>query len=406
MSNVFDRSTWRQTWRVMRRFWDNDPVQPDWEKEFSSLAAQVPAPTFWLFGKTQSGKSSLVRYLTGAEDAQIGEGFRPCTLTTREYPFPSPETPLITFLDTRGVDEPSYDPAEDIAALDPRANLMIVTVRIRDFAHGRLREALHQIRRANPSRPVALALTCLHELDPTEQHPQPYPFDPLAAGRGAPPAAKGPVSESLGRLIAEQTKQFEGLVDRVVPIDLTRPEEGYADTHYGGDVLKRVLLDSLPSAYRASFARLDALNESLKDIHLQRAMPVILGYSSLAAAAGALPIPMLDLVFLPAIQGRMIHAIGAISGQPGSSRQFLEIATSAGLGLLAQSAIRQVAKLIPYVGSVVGATLAGASTYALGRAFCEYVHEIQEGHIPDAVTLRRVYQEQLAKAEREWFKAK
>jgi uncharacterized protein (DUF697 family)/predicted GTPase len=406
MTSVFHGSSWRQAWNVMRRFWKTDP-NPNLDQEIAAIATQVPVPTFWLFGKTQSGKSSLVRFLTGAATAEIGEGFRPCTLTTNEYPFPNDETPLLTFLDTRGVDEPSYDPTEDLRLLDDRANLMVVTMRIRDFAHGRLREALKKIRQANRSRPVILALTCLHELDPQQQHPQPYPFDPLRVKPGHVPASEpGTVSDELARVVAEQTKQFEGLVDRVVPIDLTRPEEGYTDANYGGEMLKRVLIESLPQAYRSSFARLEALDVPLKELHLRRAMPIILGYSSVAGAAGALPIPFLDLVILPGIQARMIHAIGEVSGEPASSQRFLEIATSAGLGLIAQSAVRQVAKLIPYVGSVVGATLAGASTYALGRAFCEYQQAMQHGHVPSAETLRRIYQEQMIKAEREWFKAR
>ena len=52
-------------------------------RERDALVRKVPAPTFWLFGKAQSGKSSVVRYLTGAEDVQIGQGFRP---TTRQSP--------------------------------------------------------------------------------------------------------------------------------------------------------------------------------------------------------------------------------------------------------------------------------------------------------------------------------
>src|SRR5436305_8411543 len=91
------------------------------------LRDKTPVPVFWLLGKTQSGKTSVIRYLTGAEDAAIGNGFRPTTRTTREYPFPTPEAPLLSFLDTRGLDEPGYDPAADVAACDPKAHLVIVT---------------------------------------------------------------------------------------------------------------------------------------------------------------------------------------------------------------------------------------------------------------------------------------
>src|SRR5690606_34222822 len=34
------------------------------------------APVVWLLGKVQSGKTSIIRAVTGASDAEIGDGFR------------------------------------------------------------------------------------------------------------------------------------------------------------------------------------------------------------------------------------------------------------------------------------------------------------------------------------------
>ena len=45
----------------------------------SRMRQGMPAPVIWLFGKVQSGKTSIIRALTGAERAQIGGGFKPCT---------------------------------------------------------------------------------------------------------------------------------------------------------------------------------------------------------------------------------------------------------------------------------------------------------------------------------------
>src|SRR5262245_40532344 len=104
------------------------------EARLTELRQQVPVPVFWLFGKTQSGKTSIIRYLTGAADAEIGQGFRPCTRFSRLYQFPTPEAPLLTFLDTRGLDEPGYDPAEDLARFNSLAHLVIVTVKAMDHA--------------------------------------------------------------------------------------------------------------------------------------------------------------------------------------------------------------------------------------------------------------------------------
>src|SRR4051794_36358233 len=87
------------------------------------LRGRLPVPVFWLFGKTQSGKSSLIKYLTGADQAEVGRGFAPSPRFSRKYEFPTPEAPLVTFLDTRGLDEPGYDPAEDLRQFDAEAHV-------------------------------------------------------------------------------------------------------------------------------------------------------------------------------------------------------------------------------------------------------------------------------------------
>src|SRR5437879_3271259 len=92
--------------------------EEEMQARLEEACKRTPVPVFWLFGKTQSGKTSIVKYLTGACEAEIGTGFRPCTRFSRTYDFPTAEAPILTFLDTRGLDEPGYDPTEDIASFD------------------------------------------------------------------------------------------------------------------------------------------------------------------------------------------------------------------------------------------------------------------------------------------------
>src|SRR5947209_7591434 len=99
------------------------------QKQLAELRRRMPVPVFWLYGKTQSGKTSIIKYLTGADRAEIGNGFRPCTRYSQEYDFPTADTPLLSFLDTRGLGEPGYDPEEDLARFDHQAHLVVVTVK-------------------------------------------------------------------------------------------------------------------------------------------------------------------------------------------------------------------------------------------------------------------------------------
>src|ERR1700730_8406486 len=85
------------------------------------------APVVWLLGKVQSGKTSIIRELTQAANAEVGSGFRACTRTARVFDFPS-EAPIIRFLDTRGLGEVAYDPASDIAFCECRSHLLLGVV--------------------------------------------------------------------------------------------------------------------------------------------------------------------------------------------------------------------------------------------------------------------------------------
>src|SRR5262249_13852609 len=149
---------------------------------------------------------------------------------------------------------------------------------------------------------------------PREPHPQPYPFGALAVNANA--EIHEGVPEPLRRCIDEHRRAFAGLFDACVPIDITKPEDGFAEPNYGGEQLKQTLLDVLPSAYRQTLLRLKEATDVLKDAHLRHAMPIILGYTSIAGTAGAIPLPFVDLVLLPGIQARLAHHLAQIYGQP------------------------------------------------------------------------------------------
>jgi uncharacterized protein (DUF697 family)/predicted GTPase len=355
---------------------------------------RAPAPVFWLFGRTQSGKTSIIKYLTGVDDAEVGSGFRPCTRFSREYPFPTAEAPILTFLDTRGLDEPGYDPAEDIERFHDQAHVVVVTVKVTDHAQENVERHLKAIRADKPGRPIILALTCLHEAYPQQQHPTTYPFQESLYPEGLP--------QDLLRSIAAQQERFKGLVDDIVPIDLTRPEEGFTDPHFGGPELRQSIMDHLPKAYRQTLLALDEVTHEFRDAARKQAMPLIVSYSTLAAGAGAIPVPFVDLFLIPGIQAKMVKALADVYGQPMTTERFWEIASSIGSGVVARQAAREAAKFIPGVGVAAGAALAWGLTFALGRAFCQYFQSIREGHVPDPAALKQLFEHEMNRAGQFW----
>jgi uncharacterized protein (DUF697 family) len=356
------------------------------KQRVQDLLRRTPAPVFWLFGKAQTGKSSIVKYLTGADAIEIGQGFRPVTRHSRQYDYPSSESPVARFIDTRGLGESDYDPTEDLAHFDTIAHAMIVTVPLTDFAQGAIITPLKRIRAQSPHRPVLLALTCLHRaLPPGQQHP-PYPF---THSLDAPE-----VIEAWRRPLAQQQEQFAGLVDKVVPIDLTHPDDGFAVADYGGDKLRQVLTDVLPDAQREAFRRLEEVITELKDLYLKRAIPWIAGAAALSATAAAVPIPYIDLPAVTALQVGMVRQIAAIYGQNMTMAEASKVFSAVGGVVLTRMVLRELLKLIPFAGAAASAAAASALTAALGRTCCWYCGEVRNGHVPTRSEFEQAFREQ------------
>jgi uncharacterized protein (DUF697 family) len=356
------------------------------KQRVEDLLRRTPVPVFWLFGKAQTGKSSIVKYLTGVGDIDIGQGFRPVTRHSHQYDFPSSEAPAARFIDTRGLGEGDYDPAEDIAHFDATAHAMIVTVPLTDFAQEAVLAPLKRIREGNPHRPVVLALTCLHRaLPPPQQHP-PYPFHDTLD-----PAD---LLEEWRRPLAQQRQEFAGLVDVVVPIDLTHPDDGFANPQYGGDRLRQALADVLPDAQREAFRRLEEVVGELKDLYLKRALPWIAGASALAATAAAVPIPYLDLPAVTAFQVAMVRQVASVYGQQMTLPEAAKLYSAVGGVVLSGLAIRELLKIIPFVGEAASVAMASAVTAALGRTCCWYFGEVRNGHVPTRLEFERAFRAQ------------
>ncbi len=373
------------------------PTQQEIDHQRHELIRHMPAPTFWLFGKTGSGKSSLVRLLTHADQIQIGNGFRPTTRQTDLYLFPDPEMPVMRFLDTRGLGEAGYDAQQDLAELKEQAQAMIVTHRLLDFASEAVIRPLRTIRRSAPQRPILLALTCLHEAYPQQQHP-PYPFHDTLAPAG--------VKSEVARPLAAQQTAFAGLADAIVPVDITPAEEGFEPADYGGEKFLETLHQLLPSTYRFSMQRMPDILTDLKDLHERAAMPSIHGAATLAATAALAPVPWVDIPVVAAIHTRMVYAIASVYHQQGSVHRLLEMLAAAGIGFAARMGVRELLKLIPYVGTiaggVLGAAMAYSYTYAIGRVCCWYQSSVLAGHEPTKAEITQVFREHWHKGQQIW----
>ncbi len=123
--------------------------------------------------------------------------------------------------------------------------------------------------------------------------------------------------------------------------------------------------------------------------------------SAASAAAALQPLPFLDLAGTGPVQIGMVQGIGRIHGYRLDRTSVLEILSTFGASILAQQAVLGGMRFIPLLGSLVGAGMAWAMTWAIGEVADHYFacgrgvppHELRE-------MLRRVYKDKRREARR------
>jgi uncharacterized protein (DUF697 family) len=343
------------------------------------------APVVWLLGKVQSGKTSIIRELTQAGNAEIGGGFRACTRTARVFDFPG-EAPIIRFLDTRGLGEVAYDPKEDIGFCEGRSHLILAVVKALDLEQQAVLDVIRAAKGRHPEWPVVVAQTSLHEgYAPGQRHVLPYPFGPIAAAGVLP-------DTHLARALAHQRALFRVLPGgdalTFVPIDFTQAGDGFEPTGYGRDALIDALIAAAPAAVAAALAELPRAHG---DGAARKANAHIFGFALAAGASDAFPLA--GAVAVPMVQAAMLRQLAKLYGVGWDKRAYAEFAAALGTGTLVRVAstfgVRQLVKLIPVYGQTAGAAAAAAAsfaaTYAMGKAASYFLAMRRQGRASDEV---------------------
>jgi uncharacterized protein (DUF697 family) len=118
-----------------------------------------------------------------------------------------------------------------------------------------------------------------------------------------------------------------------------------------------------------------------RDRHAQLhvAQMLIKSTTAICAAIGAQPIPLADMPILTSLQVLMVSGIMYISGREKSLRAATEfiaaLGANVGAGMLFREGARAMLKFFPGWGNVVCGMVAGAGTYAMGRAATAYFLE-------------------------------
>lgn len=365
---------------MFQRLWDAISARLFGEQRDEAEAiretAGSNAPVVWLLGKAGAGKTSIVARLTGDGAAEIGNGFQPCTRTAHVFDLP-PEAPLLRFLDTRGLAEAGYDPAEDIAWCGSRAHLLLVVARVDDPDQEPVIATARAARRAHRDWPVVVAQTHLHTLYSSRgQHPDSYPYTggPEDLGNSAVP-------QQLREALKHQRDLFAALPGSApvfVPLDLTHPTDGFAPPDFGIEALVAALQKAAPEAIKPILRKRE---KAAGDPFRSSCEPVILGYAAAMAGGGGIPVPLVGIGGLIGGNALMLRALANRYGVAWTRTDFAAFVAALGSGALIlfalRYAVRELLKLIPGVGTLVGGTMnaiaAFALTYGIGAAACVWL---------------------------------
>lgn len=139
--------------------------------------------------------------------------------------------------------------------------------------------------------------------------------------------------------------------------------------------LRRTLAAELPNEARVEMVRMGGDRASKQEI----SDLLIKSTSAICAAIGTQPIPLADLPILTTLQLVMVSGIMYVSGRERSMRAATEfvgaLGANVGLGMLLREGTRAALKFFPGWGNVVCGMVAGAGTYAIGRAATVYFIE-------------------------------
>lgn len=177
---------------------------------------------------------------------------------------------------------------------------------------------------------------------------------------------------SAGRIVElEQALDVQpGVRDRLLTV-VRITEKQSAETRR----LMSLLAAELPNQAKIEMIRIS--RDRHAQLHVARML--IKSTTAICAAIGAQPIPLADMPILTALQVMMVSGIMYLSGRERSLRAATEfmaaLGANVGAGMLLREGARAILKFFPGWGNVVCGMVAGAGTYAIGRAATAYFLE-------------------------------
>ena len=354
---------------MMERFWNliwtSIKSERKGEAEDHSATANPALPKIWLLGKAGSGKSSIIKVITGDESIAIGDGYKPCTVETREVRFPRDE-PVLRFMDTMGVSGADCEAIGHVNSSASFSEVIVAVARMDDPAQGDLCEAVHGIRNAPSGRSVIVA----------------HSHADAIANAVERDAARALNQRAIERAFGKRLEMVEFSLADATAIECAR------------DSLLDVLETAVPDV---AFLIKGEERSNAERRDFDKVRHIVVRFALTAGAAGAVPV-----VGIPATTGilaRMLIRIARCHEIELSREVFFGLASALGSGIFAELAflklVRNTGTLIPGIGQTAGVAVAAAgsfaSTFAIGRAASYYMFRLKHGEKPSKGEIRNLY---------------
>ncbi|WET10069.1 50S ribosome-binding GTPase [Pseudomonas sp. D3] len=335
------------------------------EEQFDKEMAAVKRPNLMIVGGTGVGKSSLINYIFGKTIAEVGTG-QPVTRGCHRYE--DANIPLVIF-DTEGYEVTEGGPSagnfrEKIIpeiiqrkskVLDEHIHLIwyclsVANHRVTDFDLENLRLITGEL-----DIPVAVVLTQC-DAEPVDDE------------------GRGETSQAFRKVLREH-----GVHCEVFETCANNPNH---DPELKLDLEKLIAWSSASlkdDALRQSFVAAQIASLPAKR---SEAMTIIMTYSATtAASAGLNPVPMSDALLIVPQQMAMAASLAKLYGFGSMGEMAVSMLKGQILSLVGRQLAASLTKMIPVLGQIINAAVAGAITGALGLALVEVYERAVDGYL-------------------------
>ncbi|MCR5813113.1 MAG: 50S ribosome-binding GTPase [Desulfovibrio sp.] len=310
-------------------------------------------PILTVCGATGAGKSSLINALVQANVEAVG-----VTATTRQaqkHAVQLAGDAIVYLLDTPGLAEAGchQEYLATLTGLLAQTDILLWVIGFDNRALNLDLEILRQIRADWPDKPI---LVLGNAVDRASRNFDPQNFDPVAGQS----AAEKAVADWLGYL--------EKTLAPVAPAYLMACAAGEScddkSHQYNLAAVSARIEQLLPETRRQRWLA----SEKAQSDRYQKGEDLIMTACAAAGTIGLMPLPCVDLALLITDQVALLLSLCKLYGRS-FSQDTARALVLAGLSAVGGPlTLQAVGKFVPVVGSLLGAGVAAASTYALGCA--------------------------------------